>query len=219
MAVVPADLTVDLDHLAEVTGSQRAELASEWEFKDRFADCEAGAMPPFGHLYGLPVFVADALAEDEFIDDAATVGELGPEKEGAKVKRSRLYEYSFPEQEFGIKVDDVVECPVTEQKVGTVVEVRERLERDDTRLWRRAGRSRFRTPWSQLPARAGEARRAALARAIQGRGLPPRPGAREMRRDCGCGANGFSVPSGWGPHREYEDRHRWAFRRDRAGRS
>ncbi|MGH8020213.1 MAG: aminoacyl-tRNA deacylase [Opitutaceae bacterium] len=67
MAVMPADLAVDLEHLGEVTGASRVDLASEWEFKDRFPDCEAGAMPPFGNLYGMPVFVADALAEDEFI--------------------------------------------------------------------------------------------------------------------------------------------------------
>lgn len=67
MAVVPADMNLDLEHLREATGAYDVELASEWEFKDRFPDCEAGAMPPFGNLYGLPVFVADVLAEDEYI--------------------------------------------------------------------------------------------------------------------------------------------------------
>jgi Ala-tRNA(Pro) deacylase len=67
MAVVPGDLKVDLEHLCVATGASEIDLASEWEFKDRFPDCEAGAMPPFGNLYGIPVFVADALADDEFI--------------------------------------------------------------------------------------------------------------------------------------------------------
>lgn len=67
MVVLPADLAVDLDHLCELMEATLVELASEWEFKDRFPDCEAGAMPPFGNLYGIPVFVADALAADEFI--------------------------------------------------------------------------------------------------------------------------------------------------------
>ncbi len=67
MAVMPADLAVDLDHLGEATGAKRADLASEWEFKDRFPDCEAGAMPPFGNLHGIPVFVADALTKGERI--------------------------------------------------------------------------------------------------------------------------------------------------------
>ncbi len=69
-------------------------------------------------------FRVRALAEDELIDDSATIGGLGPEQPGEAIKRSRLYAYAFPEQEFGIKVDNKVECPITEQKVGTVVEVR-----------------------------------------------------------------------------------------------
>jgi Ala-tRNA(Pro) deacylase len=67
LAVMPADLSLDLDHLRDATGAKQAELATEWEFKDKFPDCEAGAMPPFGNLYGLPVFVADVLTEDDNI--------------------------------------------------------------------------------------------------------------------------------------------------------
>jgi Ala-tRNA(Pro) deacylase len=67
MAVLPADLNLDLEHLRAAIGANSIELASEWEFKDRFPDCEAGAMPPFGNLYGLPVFVADSLTQDEFV--------------------------------------------------------------------------------------------------------------------------------------------------------
>ena len=43
------------------------ELASEQEFKGKFPDCDVGAMPPFGNLYGMEVFVAESLAEDEEI--------------------------------------------------------------------------------------------------------------------------------------------------------
>ena len=39
-------------------------LATEPEFKNRFPECELGAMPPFGNLYDMEVFVADSLAED-----------------------------------------------------------------------------------------------------------------------------------------------------------
>ena len=35
------------------------------EFEDSFPDCEVGAMPPFGNLYGVPVYVEKTLAEDE----------------------------------------------------------------------------------------------------------------------------------------------------------
>jgi len=67
MAVLPAPLHVDLRHLKELTGAGTLELASEAEFKSMFPECELGAMPPFGGLYGMETFVADRLAEDEFI--------------------------------------------------------------------------------------------------------------------------------------------------------
>jgi len=64
MAVLPASHKVDWDLLKGVTGADRIELASEGEFNDRFPDCEIGAMPPFGNLYGMEVIVEESLAED-----------------------------------------------------------------------------------------------------------------------------------------------------------
>ena len=61
MAVLPANQRVLLQDLREVTGTDDVEFASEAMFKDRFPDCELGAMPPFGNLYGMDVFVALAL--------------------------------------------------------------------------------------------------------------------------------------------------------------
>ncbi|MDO9615086.1 MAG: YbaK/EbsC family protein, partial [Bacteroidota bacterium] len=50
---------------------------NEAEFKDRFPDCEIGAMPPFGNLYGMVVYVADSLAEHkEIAFNAGTHTEL-----------------------------------------------------------------------------------------------------------------------------------------------
>jgi len=67
MTVIPADCSLDLEQLGAATNAEVVELASEVEFRDRFLDCEGGAMPPFGNLYGLPVFVANALAGREHI--------------------------------------------------------------------------------------------------------------------------------------------------------
>ena len=67
MAVLPASYQVDLDRLRKLTGVRTAELATEREFKQHFPDCETGAMPPFGNLYGIPVYVDEALAEDREI--------------------------------------------------------------------------------------------------------------------------------------------------------
>jgi Ala-tRNA(Pro) deacylase len=58
---------VVLQDLCEVTGSANVRFASEEKFKERFSGCETGAMPPFGNLYGMDVYVADTLAEDEEI--------------------------------------------------------------------------------------------------------------------------------------------------------
>ena len=64
MAVLPAYSYVDLDHLKDLTGARTVALATEREFREMFPDCEAGAMPPFGNLYGMDVYAAPKLAED-----------------------------------------------------------------------------------------------------------------------------------------------------------
>jgi len=67
MAVLPASCKVDFDLLKKATRAATIEIASEKEFKDLFPDCEIGAMPPFGNLYGMDVFVAESLTEDKEI--------------------------------------------------------------------------------------------------------------------------------------------------------
>ena len=57
MVALPADRRVDISTLRADLGLHFAALATEAEFKKIFPDCEAGAMPPFGQLYGLPVWV------------------------------------------------------------------------------------------------------------------------------------------------------------------
>ena len=67
MAVLPASNRVDLDYLKRGLEAKQVEIASEAEFKDLFPDCEVGAMPPFGNLYDMRVYVAEQLTEDEEI--------------------------------------------------------------------------------------------------------------------------------------------------------
>ena len=67
MAVLPASSRVDFKLLRENAGAKNIELASESEFRDLFPDCDVGAMPPFGNLYDMEVFVAEKLTEDEEI--------------------------------------------------------------------------------------------------------------------------------------------------------
>lgn len=67
MAVLPASHQVDMEALQELAGAQKIDLASEEQFASLFPGCEPGAMPPFGNLYDMPVYAAEALAEDEEI--------------------------------------------------------------------------------------------------------------------------------------------------------
>ena len=67
LAVAPADQRIALPQLGKVAGGANARFASEDEFKDLFPDCEVGAMPPFGNLYGMDVYMAESLVEDQEI--------------------------------------------------------------------------------------------------------------------------------------------------------
>jgi Ala-tRNA(Pro) deacylase len=67
MAVLPASYKISFEDLKEVLGVEKVRLAYEQEFMDKFPDCEVGAMPPFGNLYGMEVYVAESLADDEEI--------------------------------------------------------------------------------------------------------------------------------------------------------
>ena len=72
LAVLPGARHVKLEKLAALVGKP-VRLASELEFVDLFPDCELGAMPPFGALYNLPVYMDESLAKDaEVIFNAGT---------------------------------------------------------------------------------------------------------------------------------------------------
>jgi Ala-tRNA(Pro) deacylase len=76
MAVLPANRHVSLGRLQDVTDAKSVRLASESEFRAAFPDCETGAMPPFGNLYGLPVYVDMSVRHEEIIFNAGTHREL-----------------------------------------------------------------------------------------------------------------------------------------------
>lgn len=73
MAVTRANDYVDLGKVAHALEAQHARIAREPEFKGMFEDCEVGAMPPFGNLYGVPVVVDRKLTEyEEIVSQAGT---------------------------------------------------------------------------------------------------------------------------------------------------
>jgi Ala-tRNA(Pro) deacylase len=67
MLALPASYRVYESKLAAVLGSREVRIAREDEFASAFPDCEVGAMPPFGNLYGVPVVVDRSLVEDDTI--------------------------------------------------------------------------------------------------------------------------------------------------------
>src|SRR5439155_13694935 len=67
MAVLPAPKKVDLVKFAAAVHEKEARLASEDEFERMFPQCETGAMPPFGNLFGRPVIVDRTLEDDKTI--------------------------------------------------------------------------------------------------------------------------------------------------------
>ncbi|HYE26236.1 MAG TPA: YbaK/EbsC family protein [Clostridia bacterium] len=77
MAVVPGPMHVDLRAMKAALGAEEIEIASERQFAHVFPDCELGAMPPFGNLYNLPVYVDEELTKDkEIAFNAGTHREL-----------------------------------------------------------------------------------------------------------------------------------------------
>ena len=58
---------MDFEELRAMLGGQDVRLAEEPEFRDLFPGCDTGAMPPFGNLYGLPVYADRSLERDEEI--------------------------------------------------------------------------------------------------------------------------------------------------------
>ena len=82
MVVVPANHQVNFARLREETGAKSVDLASESEFKDKFSGCEVGAMPPFGPMFDMPVYLADELSQhDQIVFNAGSHSELVQMKE------------------------------------------------------------------------------------------------------------------------------------------
>jgi Ala-tRNA(Pro) deacylase len=83
MVVLPASHELQLSELAQRLGAGEVRLAEESEFAPLFPDCETGAMPPFGNLYGLPVF-----ADSSFDRDGSLVFQAGTHTDTLRIAYS-----------------------------------------------------------------------------------------------------------------------------------
>ena len=98
MCVLPASNKIDFDLLKEALGGKSIRLANEIEFKDKFPECDVGAMPPFGNLYDMDVYVEEELAKDEEIAfNACTHVELIQMafKDYGRLVKPRLMKFSY----------------------------------------------------------------------------------------------------------------------------
>ena len=71
MLVMPATWRIRWDRLTRILDTDFVDLADEQEFQDRFPNCEVGAMPPFGNLFDMPVYCAEALTRQPELAFAA----------------------------------------------------------------------------------------------------------------------------------------------------
>jgi len=77
MAVLPATERVDMRRLRNCLGARKARMATEAEFSAVFPDCDLGAMPIFGSLYGIPVIASAEFRQfDEMVFTAGTHREI-----------------------------------------------------------------------------------------------------------------------------------------------
>jgi Ala-tRNA(Pro) deacylase len=73
MAILPASLRLSLGKLQDVLQAKRIEMLAESELAELFPDCDLGAIPPFGNLYGMDVWVDKSVAaSDELVFTAGT---------------------------------------------------------------------------------------------------------------------------------------------------
>jgi Ala-tRNA(Pro) deacylase len=74
---LPAAYQIDMENLSQALQGAAIELATEQEFFKLFPDCEVGAMPPFGNLYAMKVYVAERLTEnDDIVFNAGSHSEV-----------------------------------------------------------------------------------------------------------------------------------------------
>jgi Ala-tRNA(Pro) deacylase len=91
MAVIPADCMLDLDELTANLGLGRVRLATEGEIVALFPDSEVGAMPPFGDLFNIPVYLDGELGAEKYIVFAA-----GTHRDAIHMRTDKYIEVAKP---------------------------------------------------------------------------------------------------------------------------
>jgi Ala-tRNA(Pro) deacylase len=73
MAVLPASHRLSIPELRGAIETRRLEMLPEGELAKIFPECDLGAIPPFGHLFGVDVWVDRSIADQgEIVFNAGT---------------------------------------------------------------------------------------------------------------------------------------------------
>jgi len=91
MLVLPAPAYVDLDRVKAMLNAKEVRRAREAEFAHLFPDCDVGAMPPFGNMYHLPVYLDGTLADQPYI-----VFQAGSHRKTIKIAMSDYWRLAAP---------------------------------------------------------------------------------------------------------------------------
>jgi Ala-tRNA(Pro) deacylase len=91
MLVVPAPAQVDLEKVRGLLKAKEARRAREFEFAQVFGDCDVGAMPPFGNLYQVPVYLDRGL-----VDKADIVFQAGTHHTTMRIAMSDYHQLVKP---------------------------------------------------------------------------------------------------------------------------
>lgn len=67
MCVLPACCKIDMDALKSQVNAEDVELVDEKEMAKLFPDCQLGAEPPIGGIYGLTTIIDKSLEEDDYV--------------------------------------------------------------------------------------------------------------------------------------------------------
>ncbi len=111
MVVLPASFMIDFSVLRKALTAAKTELATETDFKDLFPECEVGAMPPFGNLFGIDVVVDKSLALDEEIAcNAGTHRELVrmAYRDFERLVHPRLLNFGVPKRSHDADVEHMI---------------------------------------------------------------------------------------------------------------
>jgi Ala-tRNA(Pro) deacylase len=91
MLVLPAPEYVDLERAKAMLNAQEVRRAREAEFANLFPDCDVGAMPPFGNMYHVPVYIDATLSDQSYI-----VFQAGSHRKTIKIAMSDYWRLATP---------------------------------------------------------------------------------------------------------------------------